>query len=194
MTTSETATLAIWLIVHTVDVFANRRTGDGKQAGPVSTDNRADAAENASAAIDDRCTAQCLTAFRRGACPYRAQDLAGRHPHSGSAQGQKRRPWRTSLRCESRFRLDGGFYQTPLPHERCQPKPFGLRMRHIDARPATERKMRWRDSGRRTRRERTGARCRVRGADVCPARRKRLHRYRTRLRQTAKKCRPREGP
>ena len=38
--------LASWLIVHTVDVFVNRRTGDGKRVGPVSTDNRADAAEN----------------------------------------------------------------------------------------------------------------------------------------------------
>ena len=183
MTTSETATLAIWLIVHTVDVFANRRTGDGKRAGPVSTDNRADT-------IDDRCAAQCLTSLRRGALPVPCT----RPRRPSPVQEQKRRPWQTSLRCESRFRLDGGFYQTPSPHERCQPKPFGLRMCRIDARPATERKMRRRDSGRRNRRERTGARCRVRGADVCPARRKRLHRYRTRLRQTAKKCRPREEP
>ncbi len=88
----------------------------------------------------------------------------------------------------------GIFTRRPHRMNAASPSHFGLRSCRIDTRPVTERKMRWRDSDRRNRRERTGARCRVRGADVCPTRRKRPHRYRTRLRQTARKCRPREGP
>ena len=190
MTTSETATLAIWLIVRTVDVFANRRTGDGKRAGPVSTDNRADTAENS--VCGNRRSLRCTMPDFAPAWRF-ARTVRTTSPAVTRA-GTKAQAMANSVAMRIAIPARRGVYQTPSPHERCQPKPFGLRMCRIDARPATERKMRWRDSGRRNRRERTGARCRVRGADVCPARRKRFHRYKTRLRQTARKYRPREGP